>query len=172
MPLLPALKKISISCFIWQRKEIKNMLFRYTRYRKSKCHDLCSPLTKGSLTWAFYSYNETSTERVDIFLPNLFFLSFLGHTGGLWKFPSLGSNQNCSWIPQLQPQPHRSKPCLWPTPELTATQILSPLSKSGDQTRTLTNTSQIRFHWATMGTSFLPNLFIPIQLLFLDAYEE
>ena len=34
-----------------------------------------------------------------------FFLAFQGRTCGVWKFPSQGSNQGCSW--QLTPQPQQ-----------------------------------------------------------------
>ena len=52
-----------------------------------------------------------------------------------------------------------SKPCLQPTPQLTAigvtsSQILNPLTEARDWTYILMDTSLIRFHWATVGTSF------------------
>ena len=45
-----------------------------------------------------------------------------------------------------------SKPRLPPAPQFTATWILNPLSKAGDQTRILMDTSQVRYCWATRGT--------------------
>ena len=45
----------------------------------------------------------------------------------------------------------RSKPCLWPTPQLTA--ILDPLSEARDWNHILMDTSQDHYHWATTGTS-------------------
>ena len=35
---------------------------------------------------------------------NLIFLSFQGHTHGIWRFPAQGSNQSCSCCPSPQPQ--------------------------------------------------------------------
>ena len=46
----------------------------------------------------------------------------------------------------------RSELHLWPTPQLTASQILNPLSEARDWTCVLTGASQIRFCWATTGT--------------------
>ena len=42
----------------------------------------------------------------------MFFLSFYGHTCGIWKFPDEGSNRSCHCQPtsQPQPQPH-PQPC-------------------------------------------------------------
>ena len=39
-----------------------------------------------------------------------------------------------------------SEPCLPPTPQLMANQILNPLSKAKDRTCVLMDASQIRFH--------------------------
>ena len=47
-----------------------------------------------------------------------------------------------------------SKPCLWPIPQLPATQILNQLSKARGQTLILIVTSQIHFRWAPMGTPY------------------
>ena len=47
-----------------------------------------------------------------------------------------------------------SEPHLWPTPQLTATPILNPLSQAREQTRILLVPSQIRFRCATMETPF------------------
>ena len=46
----------------------------------------------------------------------------------------------------------RSKRHLPPTPQLTATLILNPLSKARDRTRILMDISQLCFCWATTGT--------------------
>ena len=49
----------------------------------------------------------------------------------------------------------RSKPWLWPTPQLMATPDPDPLSEARDRTYILMDTSQIRFGCTTMGTSNL-----------------
>ena len=45
-----------------------------------------------------------------------------------------------------------SKPHLQPTPQLTATPILNPLSRARDQTLILMDASWVGYCWATMGT--------------------
>ena len=42
-----------------------------------------------------YTYNQS---------PNLFFLSFEGHTRSIWRFPGYGSNRSCSCRPTPEPQ--------------------------------------------------------------------
>ena len=42
-----------------------------------------------------------------------------------------------------------SEPCLWPTPQLTATPILSPLREAKDGTHVLMDPSQVHDCWAT-----------------------
>ena len=51
-----------------------------------------------------------------------------------------------------------SKPCLRPSPQLTATPDPNPLSEARDQTRNLMITSWIRFHCATAGTPSSVNI--------------
>ena len=46
----------------------------------------------------------------------------------------------------------RSEPCLWPTLQLVATQILIPLTKARNWTCILMDTSWVHFRWATTGT--------------------
>ena len=68
-----------------------------------------------------------------------FFLVLWGPhwTHSTWKSPDKGWNWSCSCqlTPQLQPP-----------------QILNPSMKVRDQTRILTDTSQVRYHWAKSGT--------------------
>ena len=49
---------------------------------------------------------------------------------------------------------------LWPTPQLTETQILNPLSEARDQTQNLMVTSRICFYCTTTGTPISFYLFI------------
>ena len=49
----------------------------------------------------------------------------------------------------------RSELPLWPTPQLTATPDLNPLSKAKDQIYVLMDSSQIHFCWATRETPHL-----------------
>ena len=49
----------------------------------------------------------------------------------------------------------RSKPHLWPTPQLMATLILNPLSKAKDWTRVLIDTSWVRYLWAPSFLTYL-----------------
>ena len=44
--------------------------------------------------------------------------------------------------------------CLWPTPQLAQHRILNPLSEARDQIRIIMDTTQARYLWATMGTSW------------------
>ena len=90
---------------------------------------------------------------LDCFLFLFFiFLSFEGRT------VAHGGSQARGWMGATATSLHHShsnvgsKPCLWPTPRLTATLILNPLSKARDGTLVLMDTSQIRFCWATVGT--------------------
>ena len=46
----------------------------------------------------------------------------------------------------------RSEPSLWPTPQLTAVLVLSPLSKANDRTCILMDAIWVRLCWATTGT--------------------
>ena len=48
------------------------------------------------------------------------FLSFEGHTRGIWRFPGSGSNQSHSHQPTPQPHITRSEPRLRPPPQLMA----------------------------------------------------
>ena len=53
-----------------------------------------------------------------------------------------GSNQSHSYWPMPQPQQLGSKPCLRPTPQLTAILEPQPMSKDRDRTQILMDTSQ------------------------------
>ena len=53
----------------------------------------------------------------------------------------------------------RSKPHLWPTPQLTQHQTLNPLSEARDRTSILTDTSRICFCCTTTGTPKCPIIF-------------
>ena len=53
-----------------------------------------------------------------------------------------------------------SETLLWPTPQLTETQILNPLSEARDQTRNLMVTSRICFYCTPTGTPISFYLFI------------
>ena len=70
-----------------------------------------------------------------------------------------GSSQARSWMGTAaavltpQPQQHGIWAHLWPTRQLTAHQILNPLSKAMDQTHILMDASGFVTPWATMGTS-------------------
>ena len=64
----------------------------------------------------------------------------------------------------------RSEPCLWLTPQLTATWTLNPLSEARDWICILMDTSQIHFRWATMGIPIKPFLMIPNQFVFFSLW--
>ena len=74
----------------------------------------------------------------------LLFLSFQGHTHGLWRFPGQESNWSCSCRPQPQPQQ-----CQIQAASVTHTTAhgnagcFNPLSKAGNQTCVLMDTSQV-----------------------------
>ena len=51
---------------------------------------------------------KTKTKRHTSFI-SFHFLSFQGHTRGLWRFSGQGSNQSCSCRPTPQPQQHQTQ---------------------------------------------------------------
>ena len=55
----------------------------------------------------------------------------------------------------LQHSYARSNPHVQSTPQFWQHQILNPLSKARDRTNILKETSQARYHWVTMGTSYI-----------------
>ena len=85
----------------------------------------------------------------NLLLPSFFFFFFLilGPYPWYMEVPRLGSNQSCSFWPTTQPQQCQ----IWAASVTYTTSswqhwILNPLSKAGDQTCILMDTSQIRFH--------------------------
>ena len=69
-----------------------------------------------------------------------------------------GNSQARGWIRAIAASLHqshsngRSKPLLWPTPSSWQCWILNPMGEARDQTPVLVNTSQVCYHWDTMGT--------------------
>ena len=57
----------------------------------------------------------------------------------------------------------RSEPHLQHTPQPQQCRILNPLSKAGDRTCVLMDTSLIRFHWTMVGT---PQTFLSLSYIF------
>ena len=97
------------------------------------------------------SYNPASVSDVTksftktrIFITKQYWLSlfhiYIFYSCFLRAVPmAYGSNHSCS---------------CWSTPQPQQCWILNPLSKARDQTCVFTDTSQIRFHWATVRTPF------------------
>ena len=83
-----------------------------------------------------------------------FFFFFLGPHPSHLKVPRLGLKSACSLRPTPQPQQCGSQPCLHLHHSLRQCLIFNPLSLARDPTCNLMDTSQIHFHWATMGTLF------------------
>ena len=81
------------------------------------------------------------------------FLSFYGHTCGIWEVSRLGIKSNPSYSCQPTPQPQQRG-------------ILNPLSKARSWTHVLVDTSQLRFPWATTGTLLILNFEVTILFYF------
>ena len=102
----------------------------------------------------FYTYFHLYYFLIFIYLIFFFF--------GLFRAVLLayGGSQARGWIGAVAGLYHshsnaRSKPCLQPAPELSATLDLNPLSKARDRTRTHMVPSWILFCCAMMGTPVL-----------------
>ena len=88
-----------------------------------------------------------------LFFFPFFFFGLLGpHLAAYECFQARGPMGTAAAVPYHGHSNMGFKPRLWPTPQLTATLILNPLSEARDQTFVLMDTSQIHFHWATTGT--------------------
>ena len=95
-----------------------------------------------------------------VFVWLVLFLLFGAAPAAYWKFSGQGLNCSCSCWPMPQPPQH---------------QILNPLSKAGDGTHILMDTSWVHYCWATTGTPkhshLIHYLYMYIYLIYWDIVD-